>query len=191
MKQGEGELAMKVEKWFDAVCDVVTEVTLAACGSGGNIGTEPVQESPEIPAAAGAVDGQAADQALVNADFGQLADLILETVAHEEMVVQTCALKEQVQKGEAAKAALLEAWKQLSDDSQHLLALIQSTRWQTAYYTEHAALLTASVEALAKSELTVYEAAVENDDSKLESIPALTAAYRENLDALCRLMGIE
>ncbi len=182
---------MKVEKWFDAVCDVVAEVTSAACGSGGKTGTQPVQESPETPAASDVSDVQAADQALVNADFGQLADLILETVAHEEMVVQTCAIKEQVKKGEAAKDVLLEAWKQLSDDSRHLLALIQGAHWQTAYYTEHAALLTASVEALAKSELTVYEAAVGNDESKLESIPALTAAYRENLDALCRLMGIE
>lgn len=186
---------MQLEKWFDAVCTVVMEVTSAACGSGGKTDTQQIQESPDTPAASDvsdASDGQAAvEQSLINADFALLADLILETVAHEELVVQTCVLKEQVKKGEAAKDALLAAWKHLSDDSQRLLAFIKGSHWQTAHYTEHAALLTASVEALAKSELTVYEAAIENDESKLERIPELTAAYSENLDALCRLMGTE
>jgi predicted small lipoprotein YifL len=48
--QYEGEVIMKFVKSLAAVCAVVMLFTLAACGSSGKTGTEPVQEAPETSA---------------------------------------------------------------------------------------------------------------------------------------------
>lgn len=191
---------MKIKKWLVAVCAVVTVFTLAACDSGEKAGTDPVQKTPETsaasdtqaaPAASAASDGQAADeQALADADYEQLTQLMTATVAHEDMITQMGTLREQVVNGEATEADLLDAYKQLSDDSLLLLSSVQGTEWQTEQYTEHVTLLTAAVQALAESELAGYEASAENDESKLEGIAALTETYQENMDALFDLLGV-
>lgn len=191
---------MKIKKWLVAVCAVVTVFTLAACDSGEKAGTDPVQKTPETsaasdtqaaPAASAASDGQAADeQALADADYEQLTQLMTATVAHEDMITLMGTLREQVVNGEATEADLLDAYKQLSDDSLLLLSSVQGTEWQTEQYTEHVTLLTAAVQALAESELAGYEASAENDESKLEGIAALTETYQENMDALFDLLGV-
>lgn len=43
-------------------------------------------------------------------------------------------IREQVINGEVTEDALLDAYKQLSDDSQLLLSSIQGAQWQTEYY---------------------------------------------------------
>jgi hypothetical protein len=106
------------------------------------------------------------------------------------MITQMGTLREQVVNGEATEDALLDAYKQLSDDSQLLLSSVQGAEWQTEQYAEHVALLTAAVEALAASELASYEASADNDESKLAEIEALTQTYTENMDALLDLMGV-
>lgn len=169
---------MKLKKWLVAVCAVGMIFALAACGSG-----EKTSATPE--------EQLAAEQALADADYEQLAKLMTDTVAHEDMIAQMAVLRDHVVNGEATEAELLDAYKQLSDDSQHLLSSVKDAQWQTEYYNEHVALLTIAVEALAESELAGYEASAENDESKLEGIQELTTTYRESMDALFNLMGIE
>jgi hypothetical protein len=174
---------MKLNKWLTAVCAVALVFTLAACG-GEKTNADPVQETPAASAASdnqaapetsAASDGQAADeQAMADADYEQLKQLMSATVAHEDLITQMGALREQVVNGEATEDALVEAYKQLSDDSQLILSSVQAAEWQTEQYAEHVALLTAAVEALAESELVAYEASAENDESKLESVAELT-----------------
>jgi hypothetical protein len=161
---------------------------LAACGGGEKTNTDPVQVAPETSAAP---DNQAADEkTLADADYEQLTQLMTATVSHEDMITQMGTLREQVGNGEATEDALLDAYKQLSDDSQLLLSSVQGAEWQTEQYAEHVALLTAAVEALAASELASYEASADNDESKLAEIEALTQTYTENMDALLELMGV-
>ncbi len=173
---------MRIKKWLAVVCALVMVSALAACGGGEKTNADPDQAAPETSAAS---DNQAAD-----ADYEQLTHLMTTTVAHEDMITQVGALREQVISGDATEAELLDAYKQLSDDSQLLLSTVQAAQWQSESYSEHVALLTAAVEALAESELASYQSSADNDESKLEEIEALTTTYQENMDALFDLLGV-
>jgi predicted house-cleaning NTP pyrophosphatase (Maf/HAM1 superfamily) len=180
---------MKLAKLLVVMMVLAMVFSLAACG-GAATEAEPVQEAQETPSAAVSEDQVADEQAKANADYEQLTALLTDVVAHEDVIAEMTALRDQVIAGEATEAALLDYMKQLSDDSQRLLTAVQDAQWQTAYYDEHVALLTTTVEALAESELMSYEAGVNNDDSKFADIEALTTTYNESLDALLTLLGV-
>ena len=72
-----------------------------------------------------------------------------------------------------------------------MLQDVQSTAWETNIYDDKAEVLTACIEALALYQQTLYEAADENDATKLETAAELAADYDEKLTAVLDAMGVE
>lgn len=89
--------------------------------------------------------------ALGLADYAQLTDMLKIISAHENIQQQIVSLTEQVKNGAAEESALLEATKQLSEDSQAMLDAVKNAQWKTGYYKEHLFHLTTAVEALGSS----------------------------------------
>ncbi|AGA68424.1 hypothetical protein Desdi_0904 [Desulfitobacterium dichloroeliminans LMG P-21439] len=156
----------------------VMSLSLIGCGGDEAPASAPASNPPtnEVPA-----DQVAQVQALANADYAQLQELMEGIVEHQNMGPEFAALRQKVIDGQAEESALLEATKQLADHAQALLETAEKAQWKTEYYKEHVALLTASIRALADGERLSYEAGVENDESKLVQVAELMAEYDKKL----------
>lgn len=165
-----------MKKLFVILTATVMSLSLMGCGGG-----DAPASADKPPAAAVPADQVAQEQALADADYAQLQDLMAGVVEHQSKGPELAALRQKVIDGQAEESALLEATKELADHAQALLETIQKAQWKTEYYQEHVALLTASIKALADGERLSYEAGVANDDAKLAQVAELLAEYDKKL----------
>ena len=156
-------------------------LSLAACGG------EADTDAPSTQQQGAATDGQAK----ADADFAKLQGFFNRIIENYEDQQAIGTLLEEVKSGQKEESNLLDAYKQLAEDANEMLQDVQSTAWETNIYDDKAEVLTACIEALALYQQIVYEAAEENDATKLETAAELAADYDEKLTAVLNAMGIE
>lgn len=160
---------------------LVMTLSLAACGSEADTDAPSTQQQ-----------GAAADeQAKADADFAKLQGFFDRIIENYEDQQAIGTLLEEVKSGQKEESDLLDAYKQLAEDANEMLQDVQSTAWETNIYDDKAEVLTACIEALALYQQTLYEAADENDATKLETAAELAADYDEKLTAVLDAMGVE
>lgn len=170
------------------ILTAIMTLSLAACGeepaATSPSATPESQQTVEVPA-----DQVEDEQAKADADYATLQDFIAMHSENDAILREIPALTEQVKNGEAEESVLSDAYKQIADSSADILSALDETSWQTNYYDDKVASLTACVQALGELSLLTYTAGVENDDSALAEIPALIEDYEAKLGAFLDLMG--
>ncbi len=155
---------------------MMMSLSLIGCG-GEDVTGDPVTE-----------EQLAQEQAMADADYEQLLDLVANLSDHYGLSEELTTLLEKVRAGEVEESAALDHMKEMADHSQGLLEAVENAQWQTEYYKEHVDLFTAAVKALAEGERLSYEAGVENDETKLAEVEELLAEYNLKEDEFLDLM---
>ncbi len=171
-----------MKKLLVLIMALAMTLSLAACGGGADGETPPANQSGT---------SVADEQAKADADFAKLQGFFDRIIENYEDQQAIGTLLEEVKSGQKEESNLLDAYKQLAEDANEMLQDVQSTAWETNIYDDKAEVLTACIEALALYQQTVYEAAEENDATKLETAAELAADYDEKLTAVLDAMGIE
>lgn len=145
----------------------------------------------ETPTANQSETSVADEQAKADADYAKLEGFFNRVIENYTRQQELATLLEEVKSGQKEERALLDAYRELAEDSNGMLQDVQSTTWETNYYDDKLAALNECIEALALYQQTIYEASAENDAAKLETVAELINDYDVKLGTLLDAMGVE
>lgn len=131
------------------------------------------------------------EQAKTDADYAKLEGFFNRVIENFTRQQELATLLEEVKSGQKEESALLDAYRELAEDSNGMIQDVQSTTWETNYYDDKLATLNECIEALALYQQTIYEASEENDATKMETVEELINDYDVKLGILLDVMGVE
>lgn len=191
MKSVQGNLPIQLNKKTEnfmmkkilvLIMALVMALSLVACG-GGDAPEAPIEQQQEV--------SDANEKGNPDADYAKLEGFLDRIIANYEAQQGIATLVEEVKSGQKEESALLDAYKNLADDASGMLQDVQSTQWETNNHDDKVTALADCAEALVAYLQTLYEAADENDATKLETAAELAADYDEKLTAVLDAMGVE
>lgn len=170
----------KMKKLLVFMLALSTTLSLAACGTNAEGETPPPQQQASL----------SDEQAKADEDYAKLLDFSDRISTNYQSLQELVALTDEVKNGQKEESVLLDAQKQLADDSAGMLADLQDTVWATKYYDDKVTALTDCVEAIAAYQQTLYEASSQNDESMLETLKVQMEEYEAKLSVFLDAMGV-
>jgi len=161
-----------------------------ACGGSKDETADTTQESDAaaVDTTTDTVADTTADTAA--ADYSQILTFVESITTHDALLAELTTYRASYDAGELTIDDLNNAYLNISNDSQTILATLQGTTWTSDTYSDQIALLTEAIEALAQAETLNYDAIINNNEDKLTEGDTYMSTYKEKMDALLTALGV-